>query len=133
MQSAEIPCTALTMRRDQKLKPHGNHVSRTLNGSVELCIPFADKIMPFLFGKSVVRQLRDGTIEPIARKYIFRCTELEIERKAFRCRRFDSLAVGGDCPADCPAQPDGNRIADLFVFVQQTAFDHGLYDIKTTI
>ena len=36
----------------------------------------------------------------------------------------DSLAVGGDCPADCPAQPDGNRIADLLVFVQQTAFDH---------
>ena len=66
------------MRRDQKLKPHGNHVSRTLNGSVELCIPFADKIMPFLFGKSVIRQLRDGTIEPIARKYIFRCTDLEI-------------------------------------------------------
>ena len=66
------------MRRDQKLKPHGNHVSRTLNGSVELCIPFADKIMPFLFGKSVIRQLRDGTIEPTARKYIFRCTDLEI-------------------------------------------------------
>ena len=55
----------IRVRRDQKLKPHGNHVSRTLNGSVELCIPFADKIMPFLFGKSVIRQLRDGTIEPI--------------------------------------------------------------------
>ena len=41
----------IRVRRDQKLKPHGNHVSRTLNGSVELCIPFADKIMPFLFGK----------------------------------------------------------------------------------
>ena len=68
----------IRVRRDQKLKPHGNHVSRTLNGSVELCIPFADKIMPFLFGKSVIRQLRDGTIEPIARKYIFRCTDLEI-------------------------------------------------------
>ena len=37
----------IRVRRDQKLKPHGNHVSRTLNGSVELCIPFADKIMPF--------------------------------------------------------------------------------------
>ena len=68
----------IRVRRDQKLKPHGNHVSRTLNGSVELCIPFADKIMPFLFGKSVIRQLRDGTIEPTARKYIFRCTDLEI-------------------------------------------------------
>ena len=49
----------IRVRRDQKLKPHGNHVSRTLNGSVELCIPFADKIMPFLFGKSVIRQLGD--------------------------------------------------------------------------
>ena len=68
----------IRVRRDQKLKPHGNHVSRTLNGSVELRIPFADKIMPFLFGKSVIRQLRDGTIEPTARKYIFRCTDLEI-------------------------------------------------------
>ena len=68
----------IRVRRDQKLKPHGNHVSRTLNGSVELCIPFADKIMPFLFGKSVIRQLHDGTIEPTARKYIFRCTDLEI-------------------------------------------------------
>ena len=26
----------IRVRRDQKLKPHGNHVSRTLNGSVEL-------------------------------------------------------------------------------------------------
>ena len=68
----------IRVRRDQKLKLHGNHVSRTLKGSVELCIPFADKIMPFLFGKSVIRQLRDGTIEPTARKYIFRCTDLEI-------------------------------------------------------
>ena len=68
----------IRVRRDQKLKPHGNHVSRTLNGSVELCIPYADKIMPFLFEKPVIRQLRDGTIEPIARKYIFRCTDLEI-------------------------------------------------------
>jgi len=68
----------IRVRREQKLKPHGNHVSRTLNGSVDMCIPFVDKIMPFLFEKSVIRQLRDGTIEPIARKYIYRCTDLEI-------------------------------------------------------
>lgn len=55
---------------------------------------------------------------------MIRCALVAGIGKAFRCRRFDSLAVGGDCPADCPAQPDGNRIADLFVFVQQTAFDH---------
>lgn len=68
----------IRVRRDQTLKPHGNHVSRTLNGSVELCVPFADKIMPFLFGKPVIRQLHGGTIEPTARKYIYRCTDLEI-------------------------------------------------------
>ena len=51
---------------------------RTLNHSVELCVPFTDKIMPFLFNKKIIQQLKDGTIEPIARKYIYRCTDLEI-------------------------------------------------------
>ncbi len=39
----------IRVRRDQKLKPHGNHVSRTLNGSVELCIPFAEinTVLPY--------------------------------------------------------------------------------------
>jgi len=68
----------IRVRRDQTLKPWRGHVARTLNGSVELCVPFTDKIMPFLFGKSIIRQLHDGTIEPVARKYIYRCTDLEI-------------------------------------------------------
>lgn len=68
----------IRVRRDQTLKPWKGHVARTLNGSVELCVPFADKIMPFLFEKQVIRQLHDGAIEPIARKYIYRCTDLEI-------------------------------------------------------
>lgn len=66
------------VRRDQKLKPHGNHLSRTLNNTVELNIPLADKIMPFLFGKLAIRQNQDGTIEPAPRKYLYRCTDLEI-------------------------------------------------------
>lgn len=66
------------VRRDQKVKPNGHCLQRTLNGSVELNVPFEDKIMPFLFEKSVIRQTHDGEIEYIARKYLYRCTDLEI-------------------------------------------------------
>jgi len=68
----------ISVRRDNSAKPHGNHIQRTLNGKVELCVPFTDKIMPFLFGKSIAQQKQDGTIEPIARKYLRGCTDLEI-------------------------------------------------------
>ena len=66
------------VRRDQKVKTDGRCLKRTLNGSVELNVPFEDKIMPFLFEKSVIRQTHDGEIEYIARKYLYRCTDLEI-------------------------------------------------------
>ncbi len=66
------------VRRDQKVKTDGRCLKRTLNGSVELNVPFEDKIMPFLFEKSVIRQNHDGEIEYIARKYLYRCTDLEI-------------------------------------------------------
>jgi group II intron reverse transcriptase/maturase len=66
------------IRREQKLKPRGNHLARTLNNTVDLNIPFADKIMPFLFGKLAIRQTHDGAIEPAPRKYLYRCTDLEI-------------------------------------------------------
>jgi group II intron reverse transcriptase/maturase len=67
------------VRREQKLKPNGKGgLSRTLNGKVELNIPFADKIMPFLFGKLAIRQTANGAIEPAPRKYLYRCTDLEI-------------------------------------------------------
>jgi group II intron reverse transcriptase/maturase len=68
----------IRIRREQKLKPHGNHLARTLNNKMERNIPFADKIMPFLFNKSIIRQAHDGKIEPIARKYLYGCTDLEI-------------------------------------------------------
>lgn len=68
----------IRVRRDNKVKPHGKILQRTLKGKVELKIPFHDKIMPFLFEKSIIRQLKGGTIEPIARKYLYGCTDLEI-------------------------------------------------------
>ena len=68
----------IRVRREQTLKPHGNHVSRTLNNSVDMCVPLADKIMPFLFDKSIIKQTKDGKIEPVARNYILRSTNLEI-------------------------------------------------------
>lgn len=68
----------IRVRRDNTVKPHGTHLQRTMNMKVELCIPFQDKIMPFLFNKSIIRQLKDSTLEPIARKYLYSCTDLEI-------------------------------------------------------
>jgi len=75
----------IRVRRDNTLKPRKNihktkadRVQRTLNYKVELCIPFPDKIMTFLLNKSVIQQTHDGKIEPIARKCLYRCTNLEI-------------------------------------------------------
>lgn len=66
------------VRRDSKVKPNGKCLQRTLNYTVELNVPFADKIMPFLFDKAIIKQTHDGEIEHIARKYLYRCTNLEI-------------------------------------------------------
>ena len=68
----------IRVRREQKLKPCGNHLARTLNNTLELNVPLADKIMPFLFDKAIIRQTNDGKIEPTARKYLYRCTDFEI-------------------------------------------------------
>jgi hypothetical protein len=66
------------VRRDNTVKPSGNTLMRTLNYTFELNVPFADKIMPFLFDKAIIKQTHDGNIEHIARKYLYRCTNLEI-------------------------------------------------------
>ena len=68
----------ICVRRNDTLKPKGNYLSRTLNNSVELNVPFTDKIMPFLYNKLIIRQTQEGTIKPIARKSLYRCTALEI-------------------------------------------------------
>ena len=66
------------VRRDNSVKKCGEKLRRTLNYKVELCVPFKDKIMPFLFSKSSIQQTKDGKIEPIARKFLYICTDLEI-------------------------------------------------------
>ena len=66
------------VRRDNTVKTKSGRSMRTLSGKVELCVPLADKIMPFLFGKSIIKQTHDGRLEPIARKYLYACTDLEI-------------------------------------------------------
>lgn len=77
-QSARFLGYDVRVRRDQTLKPHGKYRSRTLNNKVELNVPFADKIMPLLFDKAAIRQNREGKIFPAPRKYMYRCTDLEI-------------------------------------------------------
>jgi len=68
----------IRVRRNDAVKPNGNHLSRTLNNKVELNIPITDKIMTFLYKKLIIRQTQEGTIEPIARRSLYRCTDLEI-------------------------------------------------------
>jgi len=66
------------VRRDNTVKTKNGLKSRTLNYTVELCVPFDDKIMPFLFEKSAIKQEKNGTIEPVSRKSLIRCTDFEI-------------------------------------------------------
>jgi group II intron reverse transcriptase/maturase len=68
----------IRVRRCDKVKRSGNRKMRTLNYTVELNVPFADKTMPFLFDKMIIKQSKDGKIEPAVRKYLLRCTNLEI-------------------------------------------------------
>lgn len=67
------------VRRDQQVKPWKNSKQRTLNNTVELLIPFRDKIEKYLFTKKVVKQRADnGKLEPVARVDLTRHTDLEI-------------------------------------------------------
>ncbi|MEA4816818.1 MAG: reverse transcriptase domain-containing protein [Lachnospiraceae bacterium] len=67
------------VRRDGTIGHGGanNSTQRTLNNTIELCIPLEDKIMRFLFDKEVIQQ-KNGQIKPCARKSMVRCTEFEI-------------------------------------------------------
>lgn len=67
------------VRRSQEVKPWKNSKQRTLNNTVELLIPFKDKIEKYLFSKKVVKQRADnGKLEPVARVDLTRHTDLEI-------------------------------------------------------
>ncbi len=69
------------VRRDNTINPiirdGKKRLMRLFNGTVELNIPFDDKIMPFLFEKGIVYQ-ENGKIKPTHRRKLLRCTELEI-------------------------------------------------------
>ena len=68
------------VRRSGKIKRGGpGHVKmRTLNGGVELLVPFNDKIRQFVFTKGVAIQKEDGSMFPVHRKYLVGLTDLEI-------------------------------------------------------
>ena len=67
------------VRRDQQVKPWKKCRQRTMNNTVELLIPFQDKIEKFLFSKGIVKQRADnGKLEPAGRLSLLRHTDLEI-------------------------------------------------------
>lgn len=67
------------VRRSQEVKPWKNTKQRTMNQTVELLIPFKDKIEKYLFSHGVVKQRADnGKLEPVARVNLTRNTDLEI-------------------------------------------------------
>lgn len=68
------------VRRSGKIKRGGpGHVKmRTLNGGVELLVPFNDKIRQFIFTKGTAIQKEDGSMYPVHRKYMVGLTDLEI-------------------------------------------------------
>ncbi|MCD3402478.1 reverse transcriptase domain-containing protein [Streptococcus equi] len=70
----------IRVRRSQAIKRGGSGQVKkmTLNGSVELLIPFKDKIHLFLFNKGIVIQKNDGSYFPVHRKNILTATDLEI-------------------------------------------------------
>lgn len=69
----------LAVRRNQDVKGKKNGVvQRTLNNSVELNIPFTEKIEAFLFGKKAVIQDRTGKLKPVAICNLLHLTDLEI-------------------------------------------------------
>ena len=67
------------VRRCGKIKPSGKgHTKRTLNNTVELNIPFKDKIEPFLFRKDIAYQDKNGKLVPHKRKVFINMSNLEI-------------------------------------------------------
>lgn len=70
----------IRVRRDNTVKRGGiNHTKqRTMNNHTELLIPFDDKIHNFIFNKKIAVQKSDGTLFPVHRNSLIRCTDLEI-------------------------------------------------------
>lgn len=70
----------IRVRRNGAVKRGGNgHVKkRTMNGGVELLVPFNDKIHNFIFSKGIAIQADGGKMFPVHRKYLIGSTDLEI-------------------------------------------------------
>lgn len=67
------------VRRCGKVKRNKKGVKmRTLNNTVELLIPFDDKIHAFIFSKYIAVQKDDGRLFPVHRNSLLRLTDLEI-------------------------------------------------------
>ena len=65
------------VRRNQQIKPWKNAKQRTMNHTVELLIPYHDKIEKFLFQKGVVTQRKDtGKMETSKRNALIGITDL---------------------------------------------------------
>ena len=70
----------ISVRRNQKLKPDKNGVvKRSLNETIQLTIPFKEKIEKFLWDKKAVR-IKENTnaLFPAKRDYLLNLTDLEI-------------------------------------------------------
>ena len=70
----------IRVRRDNTVKRSGADrvKKRTLNNHTELLIPFEDKIHSFIFDRKIAVQKSDGTLFPVHRNSLLRCTDLEI-------------------------------------------------------
>lgn len=70
----------IRVRRDNTVKRSGaNRIKkRTLNNHTELLIPFDDRIHSFIFDRKIAVQNADGTLFPVHRNALLRCTDLEI-------------------------------------------------------
>lgn len=68
----------VSVRRTDKLKKDkAGRVMRTLNNSVELNIPFTDKVERFVLDKQVA-MVEQGNLKPICRRKLIRLSDLEI-------------------------------------------------------
>lgn len=68
----------LRVRRDYTLKPSGKgYVMRTLHNTVELSIPFMDKINRFVIDKKI-GIMKNSALYPVHRKGLINITDLEI-------------------------------------------------------
>jgi group II intron reverse transcriptase/maturase len=70
----------IRVRRDSKIKPIrgiNRCTKRTLLSTVDLSVPFEDKIQKFIIDNGIAK-IRNGILEPVHRPVLLNCTDLEI-------------------------------------------------------